>query len=93
MRRLLFVVLAIALLTTVGWGWGREGHRIIATVAEDHLDETTKVMVQSLIGNNHLYSVASWADDVRRERPETKTWHYVNWPCPLNPYPMTECMS
>jgi hypothetical protein len=80
MRRLLFVMLAAALLSTLGWGWSREGHRIIATVAEDHLDETTKVMVQSLFGNNHLYSVASWADDVRRERPETKTWHYVNIP-------------
>jgi hypothetical protein len=52
-------VLATALLSTLGWGWSREGHRIIATVAEDHLDETTKVMVQSLIGNNHLSSVAS----------------------------------
>jgi hypothetical protein len=32
-------------------GWGREGHQIIVTVAEDHLDETTKVMIQSLLGN------------------------------------------
>jgi len=39
--------------------WGREGHRIIATVAEDHLAETTKTMTQSLIGNDHLYFVAS----------------------------------
>lgn len=80
MRPRLLVVLATALLSTLGWGWSREGHRIIAKVAEDHLDETTKVMVQSLIGNNHLYSIASWADDVRRERAETQTWHYVNIP-------------
>jgi nuclease S1 len=37
-------------------------------------------MVQSLIGNNHLYSVASWADDVRKDRRETGPWHYVNIP-------------
>jgi hypothetical protein len=43
-------------------------------------DETTKVMVQSLIGNNHLYSVAAWADDIRKERRETGPWHYVNIP-------------
>jgi hypothetical protein len=53
---------------------------VIATVAENHLDQTTRVMIQSLIGNNHLYSVASWADDIRRDRPETKAWHYVNIP-------------
>jgi nuclease S1 len=33
-----------------------------------------------LLGNNHLYSIAAWADDVRRERPDTKGWHYVDIP-------------
>jgi hypothetical protein len=65
---------------TVCFGWGREGRRIIAMVAEDHLDETTKVMIQSLIGNNHLYSVANWTDEIRKERRETAPWHYVNVP-------------
>jgi len=55
-------------------------HRITATVAEDHLNETTKVMILSLIGNKHLYSIASWADDIRKERRETGPWHYVNIP-------------
>lgn len=72
-------------------GWGREGHQIIASVAENHLDETTKVMVQSLIGNNHLYSIAPWADDVRRDRPETKTWHYVNIPAGENYSATRDC--
>jgi S1/P1 Nuclease len=80
MRKLLLVVLATTLLSDLGWGWGREGHRIVAATAEDHLHETTKVMVHSLIGNNQLYSIAAWADDVRRERPETRTRHYVNIP-------------
>jgi S1/P1 Nuclease len=62
------------------WGWGREGHQIVAAIAEDHLNETTRVMIQSLIGNNHLYSVATWADDVRKERHDTAPWHYVNIP-------------
>jgi hypothetical protein len=37
-------------------------------------------MVQSLIGNNHLYSIASWADEIRKQRRETAPWHYVNIP-------------
>lgn len=57
-----------------------KANQIIATVAEDHLDETTKVMIQSLLGNNHLYSIASWADDIRRERRDTAPWHYVDIP-------------
>jgi hypothetical protein len=47
MRRALSVLVVVfALLPNLGWGWGREGHRIIATVAEDHLNETTKVMTR-----------------------------------------------
>jgi len=78
--KVLAILVAALLLPSTSWGWGYEGHQIIAMVAEDHLDETTKVMVQSLLGNNHMYSVSSWADDVRRERPETKAWHYVDIP-------------
>jgi len=75
------LTLAIALLLpTISWAWGHDGHRIIATIAEDHLNETTKVMIQSLIGNSHLYSVSNWADDIRKERRETAPWHYVNIP-------------
>jgi len=80
MRKTLLVLTIVSLISSLSLGWGREGHCIIATVAEDHLNETTKVMIQSLIGNNHLYSIASWADDIRKERRETAPWHYVNIP-------------
>jgi hypothetical protein len=59
MRNLVTLLVVFVLLPCLCFGWGREGHRTIATVAEDHLNETTKVMIQSLIGNNHLYSVAN----------------------------------
>jgi hypothetical protein len=80
LKKPIAVFLVFLAMSPASFGWGHEGHQIIATVAEDHLDETTKVMIQSLLGNNHLYSIASWADDVRRERPDTKGWHYVDIP-------------
>ena len=80
LKKPIALFLVFLAMCPASFGWGHEGHQIIATVAEDHLDQTTKVMIQSLLGNNHLYSIASWADDVRRERPETKAWHYVNIP-------------
>jgi hypothetical protein len=76
----LLTSVTVTLASLPCWGWGREGHQIVAAIAEDHLNETTGVMIQSLIGNNHLYSVATWADDVRKARPETAPWHYVNIP-------------
>ena len=78
MKKILAALLIAALaLPQLAFGWGREGHQIIAAVAEDHLDETTKVMIQSLIGNNHLYSIASWPDDIRNERRETGPRFYA----------------
>jgi hypothetical protein len=74
------IFLLFLAMCPASFGWGHESHQIIATVAEDHLDQTTLVMIQSLLGNNHLYSISSWADDVRRERPDTKGWHYVDIP-------------
>jgi hypothetical protein len=80
LRKFTLIFVIAVLLSNIAWGWGREGHRIIATVAEDHLNETTKVMIQSLIGNNRLYSISSWADDIRKDHRETGPWHYVNIP-------------
>ena len=91
MRKRSLTLATVLLLPTFCWGWGREGHRIIATVAEDHLNETTKVMIQSLIGNNHLYSIASWADDIRKERRDTAPWHYVNIPLGSNYAASRDC--
>ncbi len=54
MKKILPIIFVVIFLPILCWGWGREGHQIIAAVAEDHLDESTKVMIQSLIGNNHL---------------------------------------
>jgi hypothetical protein len=81
MKRTLIAVLAASLVfSQFAAAWGLEGHQIIAKVAENHLDETTKIMVQSLIGNNNLYSTASWADEIRKDRRETGPWHYVDIP-------------
>jgi hypothetical protein len=74
------IFLLFLAMCPASFGWGHEGHQILATVAEGHLGQTTLVMIQSLLDNNHLYSIASWADDVRRERPDTKGWHYVDIP-------------
>jgi hypothetical protein len=80
MRKVALVLFATLLLSTSGWGWGSEGHQIIAMIAQDHLDKSTKVMIRSLVGSNQLYLIATWADEVRPERPETKPWHYVDIP-------------
>lgn len=81
MKRTTVAVLAAVLVPAVAlYGWGREGHRIAADIAQERLTEVTKRNVQSLIGNNTLASVANWADQIRPEHDETFGRHFVNIP-------------
>ena len=81
MRRLLFSFSFLGILMGSAWGWGQEGHSIIAEIAQTRLKPATAAMIAKLFhGNRSLASVASWADDIRDERPETYNWHFVDIP-------------
>jgi hypothetical protein len=62
------------------FAWGPEGHRIIGDIAETRLTPTARLHVKELLGNDDLAAVAVWADDVRRDRPESFGWHFVDIP-------------
>jgi S1/P1 Nuclease len=60
------------------WAWGSEGHRIIADIAWDYLSDATLEKLEPFLGDNDLASISTWADDIRKGRPETGPWHYVD---------------
>ena len=69
------------------WGWGQEGHSIIAEIAQRRLTPSAVAEVTRLLGHNHsLASVASWADDEKDIRPETSNWHFVDIPINSNSF-------
>ena len=77
------VTLAAMLLLTASpsYGWGREGHQLIARLAASQLSPKTKSAVSALLDPGEtLESVSTWADEIRPKRPETSTWHYINIP-------------
>lgn len=66
---------------TAAYGWGSEGHSIVAEIAQRRLSPEATAMVARLLGPNvSLASVSSWADDVRGARKETYNWHFVDIP-------------
>jgi hypothetical protein len=79
-RRAFVAVLLI--FPAVCLAWGGEGHQIVALIAEDHLTPRAKAAVTELLDGAHISDaeVASWADEVRRQRSNTAPWHYVNIP-------------
>ncbi len=73
------------------WAWGSEGHRIIADIAWDHLDDATLEKLRQFLGQNDLASISTWADDIRSGRPETAPWHYVDIPPDSGGYEPKDC--
>lgn len=91
--RLLAAITPLLLLLppSQSWAWGNEGHRIIADIAWDHLNDATLARLRPFLGDNDLASIATWADDVRGRRPETGAWHYVDIPPQSGGYEPKDC--
>ena len=63
------------------FAWGPEGHSLVARLAAAHLTPQATARVAEVLGQgNTMQSIASWADQIRRERLVTGPWHYVDIP-------------
>jgi len=61
--------------------WGPEGHALVARIAEAQLTAGARAKVVEILGpGSTMASVSSWPDEIRRNRPETGPWHYVDIP-------------
>lgn len=62
--------------------WGLNGHRIVASVAENHLTPAAKKQVRELLKGQLMAQVSTWADKARgmQKWSFTRTWHYTTIP-------------
>jgi S1/P1 Nuclease len=59
--------------------WAPEGHQVVAAIAERELTPKARAQVAALLGGEAMMVLqSSWADEIRDQRPETTSWHYVN---------------
>lgn len=80
MKQIAAIVTLLAFSFSQLFAWGPKGHAIIADVAASRLTPPTKKNLRLLLGNQSLASISNWADDVRKDRPETFGWHFVDIP-------------
>lgn len=76
-----FAALAVLAAGLPALGWGPEGHSLVARIAYEQLKPAARERVAAILAPGQtLASVASWADEVRRSRPESAPWHYIDIP-------------
>src|ERR1700722_18881190 len=77
------------------FGWGCEGHRMVALIASQHLTPEARAAVYQLLKDNPIdpalrrycrpvatdpmEDAATWADDAR-SREKNEKWHYIDIP-------------
>lgn len=73
------LIFSFLLLSSLLFGWGPEGHRVVARIAAGRLNPKAAAAVKDLIGVP-MADVSIWADEVRPQRRESGPWHYTNIP-------------
>jgi len=64
--------------------WGVTGHRTVGEIAERHLSPQAKAAVKAILGHESMAEVSTWADEIRKDNPETFNWHFINVPLGLS---------
>lgn len=100
MRSALTLIAALSLLASSAFGWGCQGHQIVALIARAHLTPAASAAVDRLLRENpidaalfrfckdrpedSMADAATWADDERSVDKSTETWHYIDIPLAVN---------
>jgi hypothetical protein len=95
MRPILTLLAMLPLTTVSAFGWGCEGHQMIALIARAHLTPQASAAVDRLLrenpidpalnrfckdrGNDPMADSATWADDARTIE-KTGDWHFIDIP-------------
>jgi hypothetical protein len=83
MRLTALAALAVALLPSPAFAWGKTGHRVVAAIADTQLSGLARAHVEEILGHGEsLDEAANWPDEMRAApgdfwRKTATPWHYV----------------
>lgn len=84
-RRIANIVLALLLCPLSAWGWGNDGHEIVAIIAADNLTPAAQGHVASILGvsadqiASSMESASVRPDsEFREENRSTAPWHFID---------------
>jgi hypothetical protein len=95
MRRLFLFAFLAPLIPSSAFGWGCEGHQMVALIARAHLTPAVSAAVDELLRQSPIDPAlnrfcqdrpadlmadsATWADDTKNQE-KTSVWHYIDIP-------------
>lgn len=75
-------LLVLAISPSPAMAWGREGHRVVAAIADNYLGPKARGQVRQILGTETLAEASTWPDFMRADPDEfwqktASPWHYV----------------
>jgi hypothetical protein len=80
-KYILFSVLCVLLVMPIKtFAWGKKGHALVAEVAFNYLNKSTKKIVLGYLEGMSIEDAANWMDDIKDDHSYDfmKPYHYVN---------------
>ena len=75
------ILILLLILPIKSFAWGKQGHSIVAQVAFNYLDASTKSKLLKYLDGMSIEDAANWMDDMRDDHSYDymKPYHYVNF--------------
>lgn len=82
MKLLKLVVVCLLLVPAEAYAWGRTGHRVVGSIAQQHLSKKARKAVQRILGGESLALASTWMDDIKSDprHDHLRDWHWVTIP-------------
>ena len=95
LRLLISLLMTCAIMVPrTAWAWGKDGHTIVARVAENFLTSNTKKAISGILSISSTPAgrgisdqpIPVWADEIKRSAvyarkyPNNGSWHFVDVP-------------
>ena len=75
-----YLLTGLLLFSGEAFSFGAKGHRIVATIAQNHLTEITRQAIAELNNGPQLEHLATWPDRIKSDPnwDHAKRWHYIS---------------
>ncbi len=82
MSKIIFALITILCLPIACLAWGSDGHKMMAKIAEDYLDNHVKDSIRYYLGGEDFPDCSVWMDEIKSDSTYDYMfqYHYINIP-------------
>lgn len=79
-KKTIIIIAILSLFSKVGLAWGKQGHQIVAQIAEQFIDGPGRDTINYYLNGITFEEAATWMDEIKSDHTYDymKPWHYIN---------------